>query len=93
VVWVSAVSGWEIAIKSSIGRLQLAEPFSRLLQVDDFTELPMTMRHADQLGELPARRGDDPFDRMIAAQALAERATVVSHDRAFERYGTKMLWT
>ena len=93
IVWVSAVSGWEVAIKSALGRLQLTESFSVLLHADDFTELPLTVRHTEQLNELPAQRGDDPFDRMIAAQALAERATLVSHDRAFERYGAKMLWT
>jgi PIN domain nuclease of toxin-antitoxin system len=93
IVWVSAVSGWEVAIKSALGRLQLTEAFSLLLRVDDFTELPLTVRHTEQLAELPAHRGDDPFDRMIAAQALVERATIVSHDRALERYGARMLWT
>ena len=93
IVWVSAVSGWEVAIKSALGRLQLTEAFSLLLRVDDFTELPLTVHHTEQLGVLPAQRGDDPFDRMIAAQALVERATIVSHDRALERYGAKMLWT
>jgi PIN domain nuclease of toxin-antitoxin system len=92
VVWVSAVSAWEVAIKSGLGRLRLAEPFRVLLAADDFTELPMTLAHAECLQELPPHHAD-PFDRMLVAQALSERATLVSHDRAFEPYGARMIWT
>jgi PIN domain nuclease of toxin-antitoxin system len=92
VVWVSAVSGWEVAIKMGLGRLQLAEPFSALLKVDDFTELPLTVAHSEQLSLLPLHH-PDPFDRMIAAQALVERATIVTHDRQLEPYGAQVLWT
>lgn len=91
-VWVSAVSGWEVAIKASMGRLRLDEPFKLLLAADDFTELPMTLTHAERLQQLPPHHGD-PFDRMLVAQALAERATLVTHDRAFEPYGARMIWT
>lgn len=92
VVWVSAVSGWEVAIKSALGRLRLDEPFRVLLAADDFTELPMTLAHTECLQQLPAHHAD-PFDRMLVAQALAERATLVTHDRAFEPYGAAMIWT
>jgi PIN domain nuclease of toxin-antitoxin system len=92
VVWVSAVSGWEVAIKSALGRLRLDEPFPVLIAADDFTELPMTLAHASRLQTLPPHH-TDPFDRMLAAQALTERATVVTHDRAFEPYGLKAIWT
>jgi len=91
-VWVSAVSGWEVAIKASMGRLRLDEPFRLLLAADDFTELPMTLTHAERLQQLPPHH-NDPFDRMLVAQALAERATLVTHDRAFEAYGAQMIWT
>jgi len=92
VVWVSAVSGWEVAIKTGLGRLRLDEPFTALLAADDFTELPMTLAHTARLQSLPAHHGD-PFDRMLLAQAITERAVIVSHDRAFEPYGVPMLWT
>lgn len=92
VVWVSAVSGWEVSIKSALGRLRLDEPFRALLAADDFTELPMTLVHADRLQQLPPHHAD-PFDRMLVAQALSERATLVSHDRALEPYGAPMIWT
>jgi PIN domain nuclease of toxin-antitoxin system len=92
VVWVSAASGWEMAIKAALGRLRLAEPFEALLAADEFTELPMTLAHAGRLADLPPHHAD-PFDRMLVAQALTERATLVSHDRSLEPYGVPMVWT
>jgi PIN domain nuclease of toxin-antitoxin system len=92
IVWVSAVSAWEVAVKSALGRLRLSEPFAVLLAADDFTELPLTMAHAARLERL-APHHTDPFDRMLVAQALTERATIVSHDRGLAPYGAAMLWT
>src|SRR5690349_10469436 len=92
VVWVSAVSSWEVMIKQAIGRLRLDEPFPVLLGADDFTELPLTIAHTARLDALPAHHAD-PFDRMLVAQALAERATIVSHDRALAPYGVPTIWT
>ena len=92
VVWVSAVSGWEVAIKMALGRLRLTEPFSVLIAADDFTELPLTLAHADALAALPSHHRD-PFDRVLVAQAQVEGATVISHDRAFAPYGLPMIWT
>lgn len=92
IVWVSAASGWEVAIKTSIGRLHLSEPFRVLLAADDFTELPLTLAHADALAELETHHSD-PFDRVLIAQAQVEGATLVSHDRALEPYGASMIWT
>ncbi|MGH9386665.1 MAG: type II toxin-antitoxin system VapC family toxin [Vicinamibacterales bacterium] len=92
VVWVSAVSGWEVAIKAALGRLQLLELFSILVRADDFTELPLTVGHTEQLGNLPAHHAD-PFDRMLVAQARVERATLVTHDRQLEPYDTPVIWT
>jgi PIN domain nuclease of toxin-antitoxin system len=91
-VWVSAVSGWEVTIKCALGRLRLDEPFHVLLAEDDFTELPLTLAHAGALASLPPHHAD-PFDRAIVAQAQVEGATVVSHDRALEPYGLPMIWT
>lgn len=90
-VWASAVSAWEIAIKISIRRLRLSEPFGLLVQTNEFTELPVTVRHIDALATLPPHHSD-PFDRLLIAQATAERATLVTHDRAFEPYGIQTIW-
>ena len=92
VVWVSAVSGWEAAIKVALGRLRLSEPLSVSLAADDFTELPLTIAHSVRLEQLPPHH-QDPFDRMLVAQALVERATIVSHDRALAPYRVPTIWT
>ena len=91
-VWVSAASGWEVSIKSALGRLRLDEPFPLLVKTNDFTELAVTLQHVDRLGTL-APHHTDPFDRLLVAQALVERATIVTHDRAFEPYETPVIWT
>jgi PIN domain nuclease of toxin-antitoxin system len=91
-VWVSAASGWEASIKTAIGRLRLSEPFPLLVRANDFTELPVTLQHAERLSGLPGHH-PDPFDRILIAQAQVEKATIVTHDRAFEPYGVPVLWT
>ena len=85
VVWVSAASGWEAAIKQSLGKLTLADAFSWMVSDSDFDELPVTLRHADEVAALPPHHAD-PFDRMLVAQARVEGATIVTHDSQFERY-------
>ena len=91
-VWVSSASGWEAAIKVVNGRLRLREPFGVMMLADDFTELPVTLKHAEEFERLP-RHHRDPFDRLLVAQARVEGATIVTHDRAFEPYGTQVIWT
>lgn len=92
VVWVSAVSGWEVAIKSALGRIRLDEKFHLTVRADDFSELPVSLVHADRVAELPAHHAD-PFDRLLIAQAQMEGATLVTHDRAIEPYGIPVIWT
>ena len=57
----------------------------------EFEELPVTLRHSDQLGTLPLHH-TDPFDRMLVAQAQIERVTLVTHDRQLEPYDVPILW-
>lgn len=92
IVWVSAVSGWEASIKAALGRLRLDEKFRILVAADEFTELPVSLAHTERLLDLPPHHGD-PFDRLLVAQALVEKATVVTHDRAIEPYGAPVIWT
>ena len=92
IVWVSAVSGWEASIKAARGRLRLDEKFQLLIAADDFTELPVSLAHTERLRDLPPHH-DDPFDRLLVAQAMVEKATLVTHDRALESYGAPVLWT
>lgn len=92
VVWVSTVTGWELAIKITRGRLRIAESVRVTIAADDFTELPLTLRHTEELERLPMHHGD-PHDRLLVAQARVEGATIVTHDRAFEPYGVPVIWT
>ena len=91
-VWVSAVSGWEVAIKQGLGKLRLADPFVLMVEASEFGELPVTLRHAERVATLPLHH-TDPFDRMLVAQAQVEGATLVTHDRAFQPYGIPVVWT
>lgn len=90
VVWVSAASGWEVAIKRALGTLHLDDPFEAMVQASEFDELPVTLAHAERLTDLPLHHAD-PFDRMLIAQAQTERATVVTHDPQFGRYDVSIL--
>lgn len=91
VVWVSAASGWEVAIKAALGRLRADEPFAVTVAADDFTELPVTLAHAARLQALPSHHAD-PFDRLLVAQAMVEGATLVTRDAALGAYGVPVLW-
>ena len=92
IVWVSSATGWEAAMKIAKGRLRLLEPLGVTLVADDFTELPVTLKHAEEFLRVPRHHGD-PFDRILVAQARVEGATIVTHDRAFEAYGIPVIWT
>jgi PIN domain nuclease of toxin-antitoxin system len=94
-VRVSAISALEIAIKYRIGKLDMlgdpAANFPRLMDAHDFVRLPITEQHALMAGLLPGKHRD-PFDRMIAAQALTDDLTVVTRDPQFAAFGCKVLW-
>jgi PIN domain nuclease of toxin-antitoxin system len=90
-VYVSAVSIWEIAIKKRLGRLEVdTEVLAREIEHLGMTELPVRWRHSTATAALP-RHHDDPFDLMLIAQAQAEGLTVVTYDRAFEPYDVALL--
>ena len=89
-VYVSAVSGWEIAIKTSLGRLRPKRTVAEAVAQSGFEELPVRLHHAESLGRLPWHHRD-PFDRMLAAQTLAEGLTLVTRDPAFRPYRLRLL--
>lgn len=91
IVYVSAASAWEAAIKMALGKLSMEVPFERAVELHGFDKLPITLTHAGAVTGL-ARHHGDPFDRMLVAQALTERATVVTHDRRLAPYGVPILW-
>jgi len=89
-VFVSAVVIWEVRIKQSLGKLQLPSNFREVLDSQAFDELPLTVDHAHRLAELPPLHRD-PFDRMLVAQAMAERLTIVTRDPDIARYPVRTL--
>ena len=90
---VSAASIWELAIKSSSGRLDLPHNHLALVADEGFSFLSVVPEHAWASRSLPQRRDHkDPFDRMIAAQALCEEIPVVSADSSFDGYGVQRIW-
>jgi PIN domain nuclease of toxin-antitoxin system len=90
VVAVSTASAWEAAIKIRLGRQRLPEPFSNGVAASGFAELPVRFAHAERAAELP-RHHDDPFDRMLVAQAEIEGLTLVTHDSAIWQYDVSVL--
>src|ERR1700759_3607122 len=92
IVFVSAASAWETAIKIAMGRLRLPEPFSQGVEHSGFRRLPITFEHAEAAAALPRHHGD-PFDRMLVAQAHLEGCTLVTHDQLLKPYGVATLWT
>jgi PIN domain nuclease of toxin-antitoxin system len=91
IVHVSAASVWELAIKAALGKLDLDDAdLVEEIAANDFVELPITARHALAAAALP-RHHDDPFDRMLIAQARIEGLTIVTRDAAFRAYGLAIL--
>lgn len=94
-VLVSVVSCWEIAIKVSLGKLTLSQPVDRFLAeqlgVNQFTLLPIELDHAAAVATL-AFHHRDPFDRLLAAQAIYEDLPIASADPVFRQYKVKRVW-
>ena len=95
-VYLSAASAWEIAVKHALGRLPLPDRVELFVpgrrQSCGIEPWPVSEEAALHVAKLP-KLHSDPFDRMLVAQALTERATLVSHDHALEPYGVKTIWT
>ena len=90
-VFVSAASAWEAAIKSALGKLRLPSSFEIGVVDSGFARLPISFSHAEAAGSLPPHHSD-PFDRMLVAQAVAEGLTLATHDRKLAPYDVPILW-
>jgi PIN domain nuclease of toxin-antitoxin system len=92
---VSGASLWEVTIKVSLGKYRLPRAYEEFVdhavQGHGFALLPIAARHAAVLAGLPFHHRD-PFDRLLAAQAIAEDVALVSIDAAFDAYGVRRLW-
>jgi PIN domain nuclease of toxin-antitoxin system len=91
---LSIASLWEMLIKVSIGKLDvgmtIAELLSREVNGNGFEVLAIQANHLDELTKLVSQH-KDPFDRLMIAQALAERMPVVTRDEVFGRYPGSLL--
>lgn len=90
VVAVSAASAWEISIKKALGKLAAPDDLEQQVQAGGFLALPISIAHAVAAGDL-ARHHDDPFDRMLIAQAYLEGLAIVTRDKRFHDYGVALL--
>jgi PIN domain nuclease of toxin-antitoxin system len=93
--YVSLASAWEMAIKCQLGKLKLASSlrqyFPSQLAANGFVQLDIAFSHVARVETLPFHHRD-PFDRLLIAQALEEKLTLVSADAVFEGYGVKRIW-
>lgn len=93
--WVSYVSLWEIAIKMSLGKLDVGgrsiERLTAELDREGFVLLPIRIEHLSRLADL-VHLHRDPFDRMLIAQALELGAPLLTNDTAIKRYPVKTIW-
>jgi len=91
VIFVSAASLWEVAIKAGLGQIE-ADPFAiqAAIEPSGFAELPVTGKHAARVATLPSHHRD-PFDRMLLAQSLAEPMRLLTSDATLARYGDIVL--
>lgn len=91
-IFVSAATAWEISIKRFLGKLKAPDGLEEALESNRFQQLTISIRHGLFAGSLP-RHHDDPFDRMLIAQAQTEQLTIITHDVRMEQYGVSILWT
>jgi PIN domain nuclease of toxin-antitoxin system len=94
-VLVSAVTAWEIAIKSAAGKLDLEAPAETYvpdrIRLHGFEPLPIMLEHALVAGSLPRHHGD-PFDRMLVAQGQVEDMPIITGDPLMSLYDVETLW-
>jgi len=93
-LFLSAASIWEMAIKASLGRLNIPMPVADYVTEklqDGFRMLSIEWEHAAAVQKLPFHHRD-PFDRLLIAQAAAERMPIITGDPIFRAYGANIIW-
>lgn len=92
--FLRAASLWEITIKKQIGKLKLNISLEELFNYADRNQIeiiPITQEHLLTLAKLPIHH-NDPFDRLIISQAIAEDLILITRDKAFKKYKAKRQW-
>lgn len=92
---VSAVTTWELAVKAGLGKIrlpyELGEDFDLTIARNGFELIPLSHSALERTARLPDHHRD-PFDRLLAAEALEHSATMVSNNQVFDAYGVKRIW-
>ena len=95
ILYLSIASVWEMAIKVSLGKLEVSSPFAEFieeqLRENNITLLEIQISHTGLVSTLPFYHRD-PFDRLIIAQALAENFSILGKDGVFDNYGVARYW-
>lgn len=89
-ILVSAATVWEASIKIALGRLHVEGDLVAEIEANGFVELPVNARHAQLAGALP-RHHEDPFDRLLVAQASLEGLRLATVDSAFRHYDVALV--
>lgn len=94
-VFLSVASLWEMAIKISLGKLQLSQEYATFipqqLSVNRIFLLDITLKHTSELIALPMHHRD-PFDRLLITQSLTEGLPIIGKDDIFDSYGVIRYW-
>lgn len=94
-LFLSVASGWEMAIKAGLERLQLPSNLEHFIleqmALNAIESLPVQMSHALHVYKLPAHHRD-PFDRMLIAQAQLQNLPILTVDPQIARYSVKVIW-
>lgn len=94
-IFVSAASAWEITTKFRLGKLPsvggIVADLAGAISSQGFVPLAVTVRHGQAAGALPGPH-QDPFDRMLIAQAMLDAMVLVSNEALFDKYGVARLW-
>jgi PIN domain nuclease of toxin-antitoxin system len=88
---LSAAVVWEVAIKRSLGKLTVSADFHERMGKQGVSGLPVTDVHAAVVADLPLHH-NDPFDRLLVAQAMAEGMSILSADKMLRKYDVPVLW-
>ncbi|MCZ6677569.1 MAG: type II toxin-antitoxin system VapC family toxin [Candidatus Poribacteria bacterium] len=89
-VIVSIASVWEIAIKKALGKLEAPDDLEAMIEDAGFELMPIAFPHAWAIKDLPHYH-DDPFDRLLVAQAKVEGLTLITRDERLKQYGIRII--
>ena len=90
IIYVSSVTTWEIVIKKSLAKLKVPNTIFDLIFTENFQELTVTIEHTKKLAELP-KLHNDPFDRLLIAQAIVENSIILTRDKMIPKYDVKVI--